>query len=203
MNIGRSFNSGAFFLLAICLAGSPKAFAVNGPTNNCKAPSAEKLSELSAYVVKRSRFDPAGQLILLESAPANEECFWKLHYQESTPKTEITLFLSPDEKYLSPALYDLRKDPLVEERARAESLAKIMTAGGPPAQGAANAPITIVEFSDFECPFCQRMSDVLEKNLTVEDRKDVRILFRCTPGRRMQPRLPDARPYRVTRLSGR
>jgi protein-disulfide isomerase len=32
-------------------------------------------------------------------------------------------------------------------------------------KGPANAPVTVVEFSDFECPACKRMAPVLEKLL--------------------------------------
>jgi protein-disulfide isomerase len=52
--------------------------------------------------------------------------------------------------------------------------AKIDLAG--PAKGNANAPVTIVEFSDFECPFCSRAHQTMQK---VEDKygENVRFVF--------------------------
>jgi protein-disulfide isomerase len=131
--------------------------------------------------VKRSHFSPASQLTLIESAPANDTCFWKLHYRDSVSKTDVTVYLTPDGKYLVPNLYDLSVDPLAEERAAAEKRMKAFEVGGPPSLGAANAPITIVEFSDFQCPFCKRMTDALENGLTADERKNIRIVFRNFP----------------------
>jgi len=61
--------------------------------------------------------------------------------------------------------------------------------GAAPAKGDAEAKVTIVEFSDFECPFCGRAIDVLKQ---VEGRygKDVRFAFKHNP----LPIHPDA-PY--------
>ena len=53
-------------------------------------------------------------------------------------------------------------------------------AQGPSRGGSADAPITIVEFSDYECPFCGRAVDTLKK---VESKygDKVRIVFRDYP----------------------
>lgn len=51
-----------------------------------------------------------------------------------------------------------------------------------PAKGDPNAPITIVEFSDFECPFCGRFySSTLPQIQTLIDEGKVRFVYRDFP----------------------
>ncbi len=53
-------------------------------------------------------------------------------------------------------------------------------AAGGPTKGAESAPVTIVEFSDFECPFCQRVNPTMER--VIEEYGDVvQIVFRQFP----------------------
>ena len=49
-----------------------------------------------------------------------------------------------------------------------------------PSRGDANAPVTIVEFSDFECPFCGHAVDTVKKIETTYGDK-VRVVFRDYP----------------------
>jgi protein-disulfide isomerase len=49
-----------------------------------------------------------------------------------------------------------------------------------PAQGPENAPITIVEFSDFECPYCARINPTLEQ-VKAKYGDQVRLVFRQFP----------------------
>ncbi|HYY53594.1 MAG TPA: thioredoxin domain-containing protein, partial [Myxococcales bacterium] len=49
-----------------------------------------------------------------------------------------------------------------------------------PARGPANAPVTIVEFSDFQCPYCGREYPVIERLMKEYDGK-VRLVFRQYP----------------------
>jgi protein-disulfide isomerase len=57
---------------------------------------------------------------------------------------------------------------------------RVEVAATGPAQGPANAPVTIVEFSDFQCPFCSRVIPSL--NQVKEKYGDkVRIVFRQYP----------------------
>jgi predicted DsbA family dithiol-disulfide isomerase len=62
---------------------------------------------------------------------------------------------------------------------------------GHPSKGAANAPVTIVEFSDFECPFCSGLLPTLK---TIEENyKDkIRIVYRQFPLNNIHPRAQKA-----------
>lgn len=61
--------------------------------------------------------------------------------------------------------------------------------GGRPPRGPANAPVTLVEFSDFQCPFCQRANPTVQQVLkTYGDR--IRFVYRHYP----LPNHPNARP---------
>jgi predicted DsbA family dithiol-disulfide isomerase len=58
---------------------------------------------------------------------------------------------------------------------------------GLPVKGPANAPVTIIEFGDFECPYCGRLAPVLNEILkTYEGR--VRVVFRQFPVIEAHPR---------------
>ena len=49
-----------------------------------------------------------------------------------------------------------------------------------PTRGPANAPVTVVEFSDFQCPFCGREFPVIERLMKEYDGK-VKLVFRHFP----------------------
>ena len=72
----------------------------------------------------------------------------------------------------------LRKDYSVESYL--EPIRVAIAADGHPARGPASAPVTIVEFSDFECPYCGSLHEMLqevEKNYMDK----VRIIYRQFP----------------------
>jgi protein-disulfide isomerase len=50
-----------------------------------------------------------------------------------------------------------------------------------PALGPANAAITIIEFSDFQCPFCTRWHDEVWSRLKAEYPSQVRLVYRDFP----------------------
>ena len=76
----------------------------------------------------------------------------------------------------------LISDLRVKHRARVllEVDRKEVAEAGSPAKGPVGAPVTIVEFSDFECPFCGRIVPTLKQ---VEEAygDQVRVVFRQFP----------------------
>jgi protein-disulfide isomerase len=59
-------------------------------------------------------------------------------------------------------------------------LPRVEVAAEGPSRGPANAPITIVEFSDYECPYCSRAEESVKKVLEAYKGK-VRVVYRDFP----------------------
>jgi protein-disulfide isomerase len=69
---------------------------------------------------------------------------------------------------------EARSQPLTDEQWRA------LLVGNPPAFGPENAKVTIVEFSDFQCPYCAQASDTV-KQIREKYGDKVRFVFRQFP----------------------
>jgi protein-disulfide isomerase len=65
-------------------------------------------------------------------------------------------------------------------QAQAEAPVQNVEVGNAPARGPKNAPVTIVAFSDFECPFCGRVLPTL-KQIEDEYKGKVRVAFKNSP----------------------
>jgi len=62
---------------------------------------------------------------------------------------------------------------------------------GEPAMGTDSAPVTIVEFSDFQCPYCRQVQPTL-KRLMAEYEGKVKLVFRDFPLRTIHPQAQKA-----------
>ena len=60
-------------------------------------------------------------------------------------------------------------------------LMQLLTEGNLPRLGPNNAPVTIVVFSDFECPFCRKLVNILEQNILPSQGKQVQVVYRYFP----------------------
>ncbi len=74
------------------------------------------------------------------------------------------------------------KAPAPPPRRRGPDPEKVYTlsSAGAPFKGPADAKVTVVEFSDFQCPFCSRVAPTLER-LQKEYPEDVKVVFRHLP----------------------
>ena len=99
----------------------------------------------------------------------------KLGENEQTGKVYVT----KDGKYMFRGeVSDLSKDPMVETRAQLETKDS-------PSLGPANAPVTLVEFSDFECPVCRALHDALRGMLP--NYPQLRVVFKDFPLEQIHP----------------
>jgi protein-disulfide isomerase len=95
-------------------------------------------------------------------------------------KQAVKFYVSKDGKFLIHGdLMDMTKDPLVENRARIQM-------NDAPSMGDAKAAVTIVEYSDFECPVCRSLHDVIRGMLPNYAGK-VRLVFKDFPLEQLHP----------------
>jgi protein-disulfide isomerase len=130
---------------------------------------------VEAYLRHLYAFGPAVQLSV--SAPKESEIPGLLEtivdLKDGDNSQTAKFYLSKDGKYLVRGeVSDLSKDPLAETRA-------LIQTKDSPSLGDANAPVTLVEFSDFQCPVCRSLHDVLRGMLPKFPQ--VRVIFKDFP----------------------
>jgi protein-disulfide isomerase len=90
-------------------------------------------------------------------------------------KTSQDFFVSKNGRYLiDGTIYTLGVDPKRE-------VVQSISFRDVPSEGAANAPVTIVEFSDLQCPSCALFHEFLTKQVLPKYPGKVRVLFKEFP----------------------
>src|SRR5262249_23219909 len=97
-------------------------------------------------------------------------------------KDQIVDFLKNQKKEAALKSYTegLRKEAKVEKLLPPLLLPKIEVEAVGPTRGEQNAPITIVEFSDYECPFCSRAEPTVKDVMDLYKGK-IRLVYREFP----------------------
>jgi protein-disulfide isomerase len=104
----------------------------------------------------------------VESSPPFERVAAEIRnslQQEQTASTMEAWYASLRTKYQAQPLLEPLREPVKAEG---------------PARGPGNAPITIVEFADFQCPFCRRMEQTLH-SLIERYPRQIRLVYRNYP----------------------
>ncbi|MCA1633765.1 MAG: thioredoxin domain-containing protein [Acidobacteria bacterium] len=168
----------AFLLLLMLFGGGGAAFA----QEKCLPVTEQTKQALSRYVHKKLKLPATVTLRVAEVLDVEGTCYRRLRFAATggTQGTEMELFLSPDRRFLMRDLADSQLDPEEEEAKKAKQLVAGLTEGRFAARGPANAPVTIVVFSDFQCPFCKDSAGLLNQVAASEGNK-VRIIFRHLP----------------------
>lgn len=152
----------AFIRIMRFLAVATIAVGILGTPSHAQNPSeAELKKKLDTYLRYMFAFGPevkiavgdfkqTGVADLLES---------KIEVTIGESKEDAKMWVSKDGKFLLRGeMVDMTRDGFADNRAKLDLKAS-------PAMGSPDAPITIVEFADFECPVCKQMHDGLRELL--------------------------------------
>jgi protein-disulfide isomerase len=99
------------------------------------------------------------------------------------------------QQYLGDQQQATAKQDLIAELKKAGPAVRVMmdvprtpvtVAADDPSEGNANAPVTLVEYSDFQCPFCQRVMPTI-KQLRTKYGDKVRVVWKDFPLTQIHP----------------
>jgi len=88
---------------------------------------------------------------------------------------DTKILMSPDGKYVVfGELEDVSSDPF-------KAIAAKITTQGKPVRGPKDAKVTIVEFSDFQCPYCARAHQTMSEQVMKEYDGKVKLVYKNYP----------------------
>ena len=170
-------------ILALCFAISPAR--AQQPQRAAKAPATAGESPIQKTVEAylRNLYAFGADTTVIASAPKDigVEGLQEVDVEVRVGENQQTgkVYVTKDGKYMFRGeLSDLSKDPMAENRA-------LLQIKDSPSLGPANAPVTLVEFSDFECPVCRSLHDALRGLLP--NYPQLRVVFKDFPLEQIHP----------------
>lgn len=138
----------------------------------------ETSNKLATYVAEK--YEVAPDLSVEDKGLVGGSCYRMLTFHIAGPTRSLILYLSPDQRFLTPELLDIETHPAAERALSAVRTQADLSADPSPNRGSKNAPVTIVEFADFQCAFCKHFSEFVSDLGPDRDNK-VRVIFKQFP----------------------
>jgi protein-disulfide isomerase len=157
-------------------AGTPTAATSSTQTTS----STQKTIE--AYLRHLYAFGPDAQIVVGPPKPTPVEGMLETNIGLTINgnKQTVKFYVSKDGKFLFQGeLSDMTKDPLAQNRAQIQM-------NDAPSLGDPKALVTLVEYSDFECPVCRNLHDAL-RGLLPNYAGKVRVVFKDFPLEQIHP----------------
>jgi len=169
----------ALLLLIVLLAATSWGQQAASTTNLPAKPSSQRLPSkdtVESFMKHWFGYDPSITWQVAQILPAEVPGFAQVvvGMEKGGQRQQMVLFITPDEQYaFSGEVIPFGADPFAPTR---KDLAASTTGI---ARGPASAQLTIVEFSDLECPHCKQAQPVIEKLLG--DFPNARLVFQQFP----------------------
>jgi protein-disulfide isomerase len=176
-----------FIILAAATALLAQAPAKKGAAPQPDTPKIDK-AKLEAYIRHLFVWPAPIEIAVSDPKPGPMPGFYEVNIRGSQGNSsqEETFYVSKDgEKIIRGSVFDIAQNPFKPD------LDKIKTEFQP-SFGTAGAPVVVVEFSDFECPFCKEEAKMLRDNLTASYPKEVHFFYLDYPLESLHPWAKDA-----------
>jgi len=174
------FRRALFLVLVIALSAAAQTKSAPAPTT-APANDAQLLNKVESYLRVLFAWGPEYKVKLGPATPSPIANLYKIPvqvtYQGHTDKG--TVYVTKDGHYMVRGeIRDLSTDPFAANRAK-------LNLSDSPSQGPSNAKVTVVQFSDFECPHCRELYTILK---TVQPEfPEVRFVFKSFPLTEIHP----------------
>jgi protein-disulfide isomerase len=139
--------------------------------------------KVEAYLRHLFVWPSAIQMTLSDPVPSDVPGLYQFRMRaaQGEASQEEEFYISSDgQKIIRGTAFELAKNPFKED------LDKLKTEYQPNF-GTPGAPVVLVEFSDFECPFCRQEAQVLRQNLLKTYPKEVRLYYMDFPLESLHP----------------
>ena len=170
-----------FLVTALATAQSTPAHSKSAPKSAPESSSGIKPNipseeTVNAFLQQMFGYDQSLTWKVTDIRPSKAEGLSEVNVTLQSPQgaQAVTFYITPDGKHaLVGELMPFGPKPFAET----EHLLEKGING--PSRGPANAPVTIVEFSDLQCPHCKQAQPIIEKMIT--DSPNARFVFQNFP----------------------
>ncbi len=181
--MGFSLRRLPFSLLGLYLVCLPIACQRNAATIPAPATSAFDKTALETYIRHLFAWGPDVKVELGDAKPSGISGLSEVTVRASAggQSVEQQFLISQDgQRIIQGTVYDIRQNPFHSD------LSKLNGVDGP-SLGTPGAPVVLVLFTDFECPYCREEAAMLRQNLLATYPKQVRLYLKEFPLEQIHP----------------
>lgn len=169
----RAFRLRSFVLAGLCAAGLIGVY-ITGAQGPPRPLDEEKIIH---YVRQRFTIPDSVKITMTDPRASAYPDFLEttVTLDDGKEKRSQPLFLSKNMRYLvEGSIFNLAGDPR-------EEIVRLISLQDQPTQGPAGAPVTLVEYSDLECPICAQLHQELETDIIPKYGDKLRVVFKEFP----------------------